>query len=52
MSGEKVVIYALITVMLVAILNQTAVRKIVKTMFKIGGKKLQLSLKAIKALLN
>jgi hypothetical protein len=52
MSLEKVVIYALITLILVAMLNQSSVKKVVKTVVKIGVKKLQSSLKIIKTLLN
>lgn len=52
MSWEKVLIYALITLILVAILNQPSVKKIIKTILKIGVMKLQLLLKTIKTLVE
>ncbi|MEC0345435.1 hypothetical protein [Peribacillus frigoritolerans] len=52
MSWEKVMIYALITLILVAILNQPSVKKIIKTILKIGVMKLQLLFKTIKTLVN
>ncbi|PLR75250.1 hypothetical protein CU633_22125 [Bacillus sp. V3-13] len=52
-SWMKITCYALVTLILVAILNQPSVKKAVKTMLlKIGVKKLQLLLNTIKTLLN
>lgn len=52
MSWEKVVIYALFTLILLAILNQPSVKKIIKTILKIGVMKLQLLFKTISTLVN
>jgi hypothetical protein len=41
-SWVKIVIYALITLIFVAFLNQQSVKKIVKTMLKIGFMKFQI----------
>ncbi|MBZ5751316.1 hypothetical protein [Metabacillus rhizolycopersici] len=51
-SGVKITCYALVTLIVVAILNQPSVKKSVKTMLKIGVKKLQLLLNTVKTLLN
>jgi hypothetical protein len=51
-SGVKIICYALVTLILVAILNQPSVKKVIKTVVSIGIKKLQSSLKIIKVLLN
>lgn len=52
MSGQKIAFYALIALVLVAILNQPSVKKAIKTVLNVGVKKLQSSLNVIKNSLN
>lgn len=50
-SGMKISCYAIVSLIFVVILNQPSVKKEIKTVFKIGVKKLKLLLTTIKTLL-